>query len=107
MAQAQRIDVSPERVTFTFLPNHRALRDQFEHSRPWLEAIAEKLAGGRVAVVAVQAEPDQAPAPAPIAPTPAGPTDTRDLKAEAMASNAVQALLDVFPAEIRDVVDEA
>ena len=30
----------------------------------------------------------------------------RDLKAEAMASNAVQALLDVFPAEIRDVVEE-
>ena len=28
---------------------------------------------------------------------------TRDLKAEAMSSSAVQAMLDVFPAEIRDV----
>ena len=27
----------------------------------------------------------------------------RDLKAEAMSSTAVQAMLDVFPAEIRDV----
>jgi len=27
----------------------------------------------------------------------------RDLKAEAMSSSAVQAVLDVFPAEIRDV----
>ena len=27
----------------------------------------------------------------------------RDLKAEAMSSSAVQAMLDVFPAEIRDV----
>jgi hypothetical protein len=27
----------------------------------------------------------------------------RDLKAEALSSSAVQALLDVFPAEIRDV----
>ena len=28
---------------------------------------------------------------------------SRDLKAEAMSSSAVQAMLDVFPAEIRDV----
>ena len=107
VAQAQRIEVTPERVTFTFLPNHKALREQFEQSRPWLESIAEKLAGVRVSVVAVQAEGDAAAA-APAVAAPAAPTspDGRDLKAEAMASNAVQALLDVFPAEIRDVVEE-
>ena len=58
-----------------------------------------------------------APVPAPIcaigpsrpAEPPARPNDqapaagTRDLKAEALASTAVQAMLDVFPAEIRDV----
>ena len=107
VAQAQKIEVTPERVTFTFLPNHKALREQFEQSRPWLESIAEKLAGVRVSVVAVQAEGDAAAA-APAVAAPAAPTspDGRDLKAEAMASNAVQALLDVFPAEIRDVVEE-
>jgi hypothetical protein len=114
VAQAQKIDVTPERVTFTFLPTHRALREQFEQSRPWLETMAEKLAGVRVAVVAVQAEGDAAAAQAPASQAaaastqPAAPAsaDGRDLKAEAMASNAVQALLDVFPAEIRDVVEE-
>ena len=33
----------------------------------------------------------------------AGPPKLADLKAEAMADSAVQAMLDVFPAEIRDV----
>ena len=33
----------------------------------------------------------------------AGSAAKRDLKAEAMSSSAVQAMLDVFPAEIRDV----
>ena len=33
----------------------------------------------------------------------AGSAPKRDLKAEAMSSSAVQAMLDVFPAEIRDV----
>jgi len=39
------------------------------------------------------------------APSAAGPAPaaTRDLKAEAMSSSAVQAVLEVFPAEIRDV----
>jgi hypothetical protein len=31
------------------------------------------------------------------------PKDRRNLKAEAMSSTTVQAMLDVFPAEIRDV----
>ena len=61
----------------------------------------------RVSVVAVQAEGDAAAAaPAVAAPSAPASSDGRDLKAEAMASNAVQALLDVFPAEIRDVVEE-
>jgi DNA polymerase-3 subunit gamma/tau len=104
VAQAQRIDVTAERITFSFLPTHKALREQFDQTRPWLEAAAERLAGRKVGVVAVQADaaPGQsAPAAAPAAP----PADAakRDLKAEAMSSSAVQAVLDVFPAEIRDV----
>ena len=104
VAQAQRIDVTAERVTFSFLPTHRALREQFDQTRAWLEAAAERLAGRKVAVVAVQSDAPagQAPAAAAAAP-PADPAAKRDLKAEAMTSSAVQAMLDVFPAEIRDV----
>lgn len=103
VAQAQKIDVAGDRITFTFLPAHRALREQFEQSREWLESVAERLVGKKVAVVAAQAAmaPGQEPA-APAAPEPQ-PGAKRDLKAEAMSSSAVQAMLDVFPAEIRDV----
>ena len=111
VAQAQRIDVTAERVTFSFLPTHRALREQFDQTRAWLEAAAERLAGRKVSVVAVQSDaaPGQAPAATPAAAAdgavgPAGGAGAkRDLKAEAMSSSAVQAMLDVFPAEIRDV----
>jgi DNA polymerase-3 subunit gamma/tau len=105
VAQAQRIDVAADCVTFTFLPAHRALREQFEQTRAWLESTAERLAGHRVSVVAVQSDAPAPPA-APDAPAPAGdarPDAKRDLKAEALESSVVQAMLDVFPAEIRDV----
>ena len=103
VAQAQKIDVVDDRVTFTFLPAHRALREQFEQSRPWLEAAAERLTGRKIVVAAVQAtsEGDQASESRPAAAATAAPK--RDLKAEALSSTGVQALLDVFPAEIRDV----
>jgi hypothetical protein len=103
VAQAQRIDVTADRVTFSFSPTHRALREQLEEARAWLEAAAERLAGRKVAVVAVQS--DAAPGPAAIAATPSPVVDAakRDLKAEARSSSAVQAMLEVFPAEIRDV----
>jgi DNA polymerase III subunit gamma/tau len=107
VAQARSIDVTPDRVAFTFLATHSMLRELFDQQRPWLEATAQRLAGRKVGVVAIQA------AAAPSGPT-AAPADTpvgaaaehapkRDLKAEALSSSAVQAMLDVFPAEIRDV----
>jgi DNA polymerase-3 subunit gamma/tau len=104
VAQAQKIEVADERVIFTFLPNHRALREQFDQTRGWLEATAERLAGRKMTVLAVQAE-GAAPAAATSAPADAKTSadGTRDLKAEALQSSAVQAMLDVFPAEIRDI----
>ena len=107
VAQAQKIEVVEDRVTFTFLPTHRALKEQFEQQRGWLEAAAERVAGRRMIVEAVQgtaaaggpAAVESAPRPA----QPAEPGERRDLKAEAMTSSAVQAMLDVFPAEISDV----
>jgi DNA polymerase-3 subunit gamma/tau len=109
VAQAQRIDVAADRVTFSFLPAHRALREQFDQTRGWLEQIAERVTGRKVTVVAVQSQdaPTSGAATADAGHRTATASDTsqgkRDLKSEAMSSSAVQAMLDVFPAEIRDV----
>jgi len=110
VAQAQRIEVVADAITFTFLPTHRALHDQFNETRPWLEAAAERLVGRRIVVTAVQAAeggagtpPASGSLPTSAEAHPAASTPARDLKAEAMSSSTVQAMLDVFPAEIRDV----
>ena len=106
VAQAQKIEVAADRITFTFLPQHRALREQFEQTRAWLEATVERLAGRKVAVAAVQAEASPAAGAAArgdAVTAAANDSGKRDLKAEAMSSAAVQAMLDVFPAEIRDI----
>jgi len=103
VAQAQRIDATAERVTFTFAPGQRALRDVFEQNRSWLETAALKLAGRRVAVVSAQSEEAAARG------SQGGAGDASDaerkaaLKERALADAGVQALLEVFPAEIRDV----
>ena len=107
VAQAQSIEVAGDKVTFAFLPTHRALRDQFEQNRPWIESAAERVAGRKIAVTSVQVD-SGAPAPAngakpADAPEPPAQNGKRDLKAEAMTSPAVQAVLDVFPGEIKDV----
>jgi DNA polymerase-3 subunit gamma/tau len=105
VAQAQKIEVAADRVTFSFLPAHRALREQFEQTRGWLELVANRLAGRRIAVVAVQADAPPAATEQPPAPATGGDENgtRRDLKAEALSSAAVQAMLEVFPAEIRDI----
>ncbi|MBA3231231.1 MAG: DNA polymerase III subunit gamma/tau [Acidobacteria bacterium] len=118
VAQAQRIDVERERIVFTFTPQHRALRAQLDQPpmRAWLETIATKLAGHRMAVVAEETS-DGAAVPRPGAPSPAtGPVesttgaapsggDTRqaELRQQALADSGVQAMLDVFAADIKDV----
>src|SRR5437867_2723780 len=44
VAQAQKIELAGDRVTFTFSPTQRALRDEFERNRPWLESAAQQIA---------------------------------------------------------------
>jgi len=102
VAQAQRIDVTDDRITFTFASNQNVARGQLEQNRAWLESVAERLSGKRMPVTAVQSS-DTASPPAGASAAPANPPPKRDLKAEALASTGVQALLDVFPAEIREV----
>ena len=89
-------------MTFSFLPAHRLLREQLEQNRQWLEQVASTIAGKKMAVSADQAD---AP-PTPVAATPtssAAQIRPADLKTTAMADSAVQAMLDVFPAEIENV----
>ena len=40
VAQAQKIEVVGDRVTFSFTPAQRALKDQFEQQKAWLESVA-------------------------------------------------------------------
>ncbi len=104
IAQAQTIDVTDAAITFTFAANHKMAKAQLDQSREWLEALTERLTGRRIPVRTVLTE-GEAPAPAGLrAPEAAKPsTPGRDLRAEALASSAVQAMLEVFPAEVGDV----
>jgi DNA polymerase-3 subunit gamma/tau len=100
IAQAQRIDIDGDRVVMTFSPQHRAMKAQLEQTRPLLETIATELAGRKMAVVAAEgasttsAEPQQAEP---------GSEKKAALREQALADSGVQAMLDVFAAEIRDV----
>jgi hypothetical protein len=128
VAQAQRIDATNDRITFVFGPAQSTLRGWFDQQKAWLDAAAERVAGRKIAVVSelgaapdpgsripdpglnpASSDPGLNPASSDPGLNPASsdpgqaPAQKRDLKAEAMSSSAVQAMLDVFPAEIRDV----
>jgi DNA polymerase-3 subunit gamma/tau len=102
VAQAQKIEVGGERITFTFSPTHRTLKDMFDQNRPWLESVAQQVSGRKLAVGAVQAE-GGAPAASAADPEPAKTAKKTALREQALADAGVQAMLEVFPAEIRDV----
>ena len=108
IAQAQRIDVEADRVLIAFAPQHKAMRVQVDPVRATLEEIASQLAGRRMAVVTVET-PGAASAPAaasaPDAATagPPGPDRQSQLRQQALADKSVQALLDVFGTQIKEV----
>jgi len=109
VAQA-RIEVAGDRVTFGFTPAQRALKDKFEAEKAWLESVALGLAGRRIAFASAQTDPSAAP-PAAAESTAAGAAKPEKQSAEkksalreqALADAGVQTMLEVFPAEIRDV----
>jgi hypothetical protein len=115
VAQAQKIDVSSDRVVFTFSPSQRTLRDQVEQNKALLESIALQ-AGRKMTVTAVQ-EGSSGPQSSVVHQSSvtslqsspesraASPESDRKaaLKKQALADSGVQAMLEVFPAEIRDV----
>jgi DNA polymerase-3 subunit gamma/tau len=100
VAQAQKIEFAGDRLTFTFAPNQRALRAMFEEKRVWLESLAEQVSGRRIALAGVQGEAAAAPSDASAA---ADAEKKSALREQALADEGVQAMLEVFPAEIRDV----
>ena len=108
IAQAQTVEVSGDRVTFTFSAAQAALREKFDQNRAWLESVAQQISGRRMIVAGAQANAAAVPsgsqddAGRTAADTHAADKKTA-LRARAMADSGVQALLEVFPAEIRDV----
>ncbi len=98
VAQAQKIEVTGDRVTFTFAPNQRTLRDTFEQNRPWLESVGQQVAGRRIMFAA------QSDAAGPSTDNSQKTPDKKTaLREQALADAGVQTMLEVFPAEIRDV----
>jgi DNA polymerase III subunit gamma/tau len=104
VAQAQKIEAAADRVTFTFSPNQRALRDTFEQNRAWLESIAQQVAGRRIAAACVVSAPSDAALPAAEKTAEKTTAEKKSaLREQALADAGVQTMLEIFPAEIRDV----
>jgi hypothetical protein len=104
VAQAQRIDIDGDRVVFTFAPQHRALRGQLDQTRVWLDALASQLSGRKMTVASAEGVvPAQAANSAAAAAEPPDQNRQSDLRQQALADSGVQAMLDVFAAEIKDV----
>ena len=106
VAQARTIEIVGNRVEFAFSANQRALREQVEQNKAWLESMALQSGGRKVTVTASQDASVAAPAgqDASAAAGEAAANDRKaELKQQALADKGVQAMLEVFPAEIRDV----
>ena len=103
VAQARTIEIAGDRIVFTFSPSQKFLADQVGQNRAWLESVAQQASGRKFTVSGVMAEappPTDAAANAPAT----GATDKKAaLREQALADAGVQAMLEVFPAEIRDV----
>jgi DNA polymerase III subunit gamma/tau len=108
VAQAQRIEVQGDRLVMTFGAQHGIFKQQLEQNRSWLEEAASRLAGRSITVIGVHGD----------GPVPAKPGDAARaastaasaeadkqsaLKKKAMADSGVQAMLDVFGTDIKEV----
>ena len=107
IAQAQRIDVGDDRVVLAFGPQHRIFKQQVEQNRGWLEEMAARLAGHPMTVTAVDGEgatPAKPGDAAKAAGAAAAGTDKQSaLKQKALEDSGVQAMLDVFGTDIKEV----
>jgi hypothetical protein len=109
VAQAQRIEAAEDAFLFVFAPVHRLLKEQVEQNAAWLQSIAERVAGRRMAIRS-QLLPnggDAAPGRAAAANSEPACRAERDLRSVALNDANLQALLSRFPAEIRLVEEIA
>jgi DNA polymerase-3 subunit gamma/tau len=99
VAQAQRIEFVGDTLRVVCLANQRFVMAQMEQNRAWLEQTASEVAGRPITLELINsgeaAVANGAPAPEDAA--------RAQLKQRALADTAVQTMLDVFTAEIRDV----
>jgi DNA polymerase-3 subunit gamma/tau len=107
IAQAHRIEVEGERIVFSYAPQHRTMRQQLDQNRPWLEELASRVAGRKMTVVTSESSgaaalPGQS-AGSGAARATADADRQAALKQKAMADSGVQAMLDVFGADIKEV----
>ncbi len=104
VAQAQRIELSGDRLVFAFTPTQRTLAGQLRQNRGWLEELASKVAGRPIRVATEQgdAEPGQSSATGPLD-APALSSEQARLREQAMEDPIIQTMLDVFPAKIGEV----
>ena len=65
VAQAQRVDVSPDQVTLTFSAAHRLLGEQVEQNRPWLEALGARIMGRKPRIVVATPDGGEGAGPFP------------------------------------------
>ncbi len=102
-AQAQRIEVESDRIVFSFAPPMRAAKEVVEKGRAWLEPIAARVAGRKMLVTAMLADPAR-PATGDSGDAPSAPAPlSEDLKARAMSDPGMQTLLDLMPLDIKSV----
>jgi DNA polymerase-3 subunit gamma/tau len=103
VVQAQGIEVDGDRVVLSYLPQQKAMRAQVDTLRAALETIATEVAGRRMAVVTTETASLAAPAPAQPTAGPAAPDRQSQLREQALSDKSVQAMLDVFGTEIKEV----
>jgi DNA polymerase III subunit gamma/tau len=108
IAQAQRIDAQGDTVSLTFGPQHKIFKQQLEQNRPWLEELASRLAGRKISILGVDGDGPSAARPGDAARAagsvaPADADKQSALKQKAMADSGVQAMLDVFRTDIKEV----
>lgn len=103
IASARRVEVADGVITFAFGMRPSTLQGQFEAQRASLEEIATALAGRPMRIATVDEKDGGAASGSGPRASAASPGDQDKLKAAVMNEPAVQAMLDVFPAEIKDV----
>jgi DNA polymerase-3 subunit gamma/tau len=97
LSKAQRVEPAQDAIVLTFAPEDRAARAAVERARGELEAIATRVAGGPVAIRIAEGTSTRPASPS------AEDAARERLRRQALEHPAVQATLEVFPAEIRDV----